>query len=68
MTLDFIPDPERVSPPAAALFSLAMLATTPRGEAHTFADYEAMFRNAGFIRSELHALPPTPQRVVVSYR
>jgi hypothetical protein len=44
-----------------------MLTTTPHGEAHTFAEYDRMFRNAGFSRSELHPLPPTPQRVVLSY-
>jgi 2-polyprenyl-3-methyl-5-hydroxy-6-metoxy-1,4-benzoquinol methylase len=67
VTLDFIPDEDRVSPPTAALFNLTMLATTPAGEAHTFGDFARMFRNAGFARSELHPLPPTPQRVVVSF-
>ena len=67
-TLDFIPNDDRVSPGSVPLFNLTMLATTPRGEAHTFAEYERIFRDAGFARSELHPLPPTPQRVVLSYR
>ncbi len=67
VTLDFIPDENRVSPPTAALFNLTMLATTPAGEAHTFGDYERMFGNAGFGRSEIHPLHPTPQRVIVSF-
>ena len=67
-TLDFVPDDDRVGPGSVSLFNLTMLATTPRGEAHTFAEYEAMFREAGFSRSELCPLPPTPQRVVLSHR
>ena len=45
-----------------------MLATTPKGDAYTFAEYEQMHRDAGFARSELHALPPTMQRVVIGYK
>jgi len=43
-----------------------MLGTTPSGDAYTFSEYERMFRNAGFKASELHPLPPTPERVVIS--
>lgn len=67
-TLDFIPNEDRISPGSVPLFNLTMLATTPRGEAHTFREYEQMFREAGFSRSELCSLPPTTQRVVVSHR
>jgi hypothetical protein len=65
-TLDFTPEPDRVSPPAAAAFALAMLATTAGGDAYTFAEYERVFSQAGFRRSEFHALPATTQQVVVS--
>jgi ubiquinone/menaquinone biosynthesis C-methylase UbiE len=65
--LDFVPDESRVSPPSVALFNVAMLATTPSGEAHTFAEYARMLANAGFARSELHPLGTTPHRVIVSY-
>jgi len=68
MTLEFIPDPGRVTPPSAAGFALTMLATTPRGDAYTFAEYQDIFAAAGFRRSEFHALPPTTQQAVVSYR
>jgi len=68
VTLDFIPNEDRISPGSVPLFNLTMLATTRRGEAHTFSEYERMFREAGFSGSELCALPPTPQRVVVSHR
>ena len=66
VTLEFIPDDDRVGPPSAATFALTMLGTTPAGDAYTFRELESMFRNAGFARSELHELPPTPSRVVTS--
>ncbi len=68
LTLDFIPEPDRVSPPAAAGFALVMLATTARGDAYTFAEFQGMFARAGFLRSEFHALSPTTQQAVVSYK
>src|SRR5690349_375444 len=68
LTLDFIPEPDRVTPPATAGFALVMLATTARGDAYTFAEYQAMFARAGFERSEFHPLPPTMQQAVVSYK
>lgn len=68
ITLEFIPDADRVNPPATAGFALTMLATTARGDAYTFAEYERVFAAAGFARSEFHPLPPTSQQAVVSYR
>lgn len=67
LTLEFVPDADRVSPPATAGFALTMLATTAAGDAYTFAEYEQMFAAAGFARSEFHPLPPTAQQAVVSY-
>jgi ubiquinone/menaquinone biosynthesis C-methylase UbiE len=66
VTLEFIPNPDRVSPPQAAAFSLMMLGGTPGGDAYTFAELETMFGNAGFAHSEWRELPPTIQRVVIS--
>ncbi len=68
LTLDFIPEPDRISPPASAGFALVMLATTARGDAYTFAEMERFFSKAGFRRSEFRALPPTTQQAVVSYK
>jgi 2-polyprenyl-3-methyl-5-hydroxy-6-metoxy-1,4-benzoquinol methylase len=68
LTLEFIPEPDRVTPPATATFALVMLATTAHGDAYTFAEYESIFAHAGFARSEFHALPPTTQQAVVSYK
>ena len=66
VTLEFIPNEDRVTPPDAAGFSVMMLTTTPSGDAYTFAELEQMFANAGFSRSTLHPLPPTIQQVVIS--
>ena len=66
VTLEFVPNEDRVTPPQAAAFSMMMLGATPAGDAYTFPELEAMFRNAGFARSELHELPPTIERVVIS--
>ncbi len=68
VTLEFIPNEDRVSPPQAAGFSLMMLGATPSGDAYTFAELDRMFQNAGFKRSELYELPPTVERVVISYK
>ena len=68
VTLEFVPNNDRVTPPQAAAFSMQMLGGTPAGDAYTFSELEAMFGNAGFARSEMHELPPTIERVVVSYK
>ena len=66
VTLEFVPNEDRVTPPEAAGFSMQMLIGTPSGDAYTFPELERMFANAGFSRSTLHALPPTFQQVVIS--
>ena len=68
VTVEFVPNADRVSPPPSAMFSLVMLSGTPAGDAYTFAELDEMFRQAGFKRSELHQLPPTPQQVIISYK
>jgi ubiquinone/menaquinone biosynthesis C-methylase UbiE len=68
VTLEFVPNEDRVSPPIPAGFALTMLATTPSGDAYTFSELERMFTNSGFSRSELYPLPPTLEQVIVSYK
>lgn len=68
ITLEFIPNADRVTPPPTATFALTMLATTGHGDAYTFTEYEKLFAAAGFARSEFHPLPPTTQQAVVSYK
>jgi SAM-dependent methyltransferase len=65
-TSEFVPNPDRVSPPMPAAFSLQMLAGTPRGDAYTFAEFDAMFREAGFAPSTAVPLTPTPQTLILS--
>ena len=66
VTLEFVPNDDRVTPPDSAGFSMMMLISTPSGDAYTFAEFEKMFANAGFSHSTLHALPPTFEQVVIS--
>ena len=66
ITLEFIPNEDRVTPPDAAGFSMMMLTSTPSGDAYTFSELDKMFGSAGFSRSTLHPLPPTIQQVVIS--
>jgi 2-polyprenyl-3-methyl-5-hydroxy-6-metoxy-1,4-benzoquinol methylase len=68
VTVEFIPNEDRVSPAMDATFSLMMLGATASGDAYTFSEYDRMFRNAGFSRNELRELAPSPQRVIVSYK
>jgi 2-polyprenyl-3-methyl-5-hydroxy-6-metoxy-1,4-benzoquinol methylase len=67
VALEFVPNDDRVSPPIPAMFALIMLAGTPSGDAYTFRELEAMFRNSGFTKSELHELQGLPQKVIVSH-
>lgn len=68
LTLEFVPNEDRVTPPVAAAFSLVMLAGTDAGDAYTFVQYEKMFENAGFVKTTLHPVPDNPQQVLVSVK
>jgi 2-polyprenyl-3-methyl-5-hydroxy-6-metoxy-1,4-benzoquinol methylase len=68
VTLEFIPNDDRVSPPLAASFSLTMLGSTAGGDAYTYSEFERMHRNAGFSSCEMHPLPPTFSQVVVAQK
>jgi 2-polyprenyl-3-methyl-5-hydroxy-6-metoxy-1,4-benzoquinol methylase len=58
--LEFVPNPDRITPPTAAAFSLIMLASTPSGDAYTFPELESMAKSAGFSR-----VAPSPAEVGV---
>lgn len=64
VTLEFVPNEDRVSPPVEASFALIMLGSTQAGDAYTFAELERMFARAGFSRSEI--FPAPPQHIIVS--
>jgi ubiquinone/menaquinone biosynthesis C-methylase UbiE len=64
LTVEFVPNADRVSPPMAAGFSLVMLADTDAGDAYTFEEYDKMFRAAGFRNCAFHPVPDLPQQII----
>jgi 2-polyprenyl-3-methyl-5-hydroxy-6-metoxy-1,4-benzoquinol methylase len=66
ITVEFVPNEDRVSPPMAAAFSMVMLINTDAGEAFTFPEYESMCRNAGYNNVTLQTIPDLPQRLVIA--
>jgi ubiquinone/menaquinone biosynthesis C-methylase UbiE len=65
VVLEFVPNPDRVSPPIPARFSLTMLAGTPSGDAYTLAELQAQLQDAGFHDVSAHAMP-TPETVLLA--
>jgi len=65
VVLEFVPNPDRVSPPVPARFALSMLTGTPGGDAYTLAELTQQLEGAGFRNVSTHALP-TPQLVLVA--
>ena len=66
ITVEFIPNEDRVSPPAEALFALIMLAATPAGDAYTWSELEKMMTDAGFTQNQHIPLTPMPMHLVIS--
>ncbi len=65
--VEFVPNPDRVTPPIAARFSLTMLAGTPEGDAYTLAELTEMLDAAGFGHVQTHDLP-TAQTLLIATR
>jgi ubiquinone/menaquinone biosynthesis C-methylase UbiE len=65
--LEFVPNPDRVSPPVPARFSLTMLAGTPSGDAYTFAELRSQLEAAGFSNVSAHSLP-TPETIILAQK
>jgi len=57
-TVEFVPNDDRISPPAAAGFSMMMLGSTESGDAYTFKELDAMFRDGGLGESTAQELGP----------
>ena len=68
VTLEFVPNDDRVTPPDVAAFSMIMLGTTEEGDAYTFAEYQTMFQNSGFAHNKMYPLEGSAQSVIVSRR
>ncbi|MGD9852851.1 MAG: class I SAM-dependent methyltransferase [Nitrospirales bacterium] len=66
MTLEFIPNEDRISPAPMAEFCLIMLATTPAGDAYILSEYDRMFRQAGFGDSLMQDIPASNERVIIT--
>jgi hypothetical protein len=66
--IEFVPNPDRVTPPMPAAFSMMMLATTPDGDAYTFAEIEEMSKNAGFVQVEMVKAATGLDSLIVAYR
>ena len=67
VTLEFIPNEDRVTPPRSASFAMSMLLQTPAGDAYTESDLFRMLDAAGFTSHQVVEVPKSPQKVVVSY-
>jgi hypothetical protein len=65
-TLEFIPNEDRVTPPAPASFALMMLGGTASGDAYTFREYDRMFREAGFGESRKVDFGPAPEQLILT--
>lgn len=65
---ELVPNADRVTPPTAAAFSMMMLATTPAGDAYTFAELESISKAAGFARVELAQPEIGLDRLVIAYK
>ncbi len=68
ITLEFVPNDDRVTPPQPSAFAFIMLNTTPSGDSYTLTEYQEMFREAGFKKSEIHQPPGLPQSVIQSFK
>jgi len=63
-TLEFVPNPDRVSPPMPAAFAMTMLASTVAGDAYTFAELAEMHQQAGYQTISAHGVPMSPHTIV----
>ena len=66
VTLDMVPNEDRVTPPDAASFAMVMLGSTPNGDAYTWNEYQGIFSRAGFAHSEKYEVPGLPASVLIS--
>jgi 2-polyprenyl-3-methyl-5-hydroxy-6-metoxy-1,4-benzoquinol methylase len=65
VTVEFVPNEDRVTPPTAAAFSMVMLGSTRAGDAYPYSEFDRMFRKVGFTLNELRR-GPGPQSFIIS--
>jgi O-methyltransferase/methyltransferase family protein len=68
LTLEMIPNEDRITPRIPAGFSLTMLANTPSGDAYTWPELEEMHLDAGFSKCTLHSLAPAIQSLLLAQK
>jgi SAM-dependent methyltransferase len=70
VAVEYAPNDDRVSPPRSAAFAAVMLATTPSGDAYTFAEYRDMLAGAGFApeQAAMNDLAGSMHRVIIAER
>ena len=66
MVLKFVPNPDRLTPPASASFSMMMLENTVSGDACTMAEYGLMLDAAGFGAREVMDVPMSAQQLIIA--
>jgi 2-polyprenyl-3-methyl-5-hydroxy-6-metoxy-1,4-benzoquinol methylase len=66
VTLDFIPNEDRVTPVRAAAFAMTMLGTTRSGDAYTAAEYRKMFENVGFSSNDVRPVMASGHSLILS--
>lgn len=64
--IEFVPNDDRITPAAAATFSLVMLGSTPEGDAYTQSEYRQMLEASGFHDTEIAPIGPSPQTAVIA--
>jgi hypothetical protein len=66
VTLEFVPNEDRVSPSMPAAFSMTMLTSTVAGDAYTFSELSDMHKRAGFHDITAHPVPMSPHTIVMA--
>lgn len=66
--VEFVPNPDRVSPPAVAQFAVSLLATTREGDLYTEEEYARFLAGAGFSPAERFDVPRSPLTALFARR
>ncbi len=65
---DFLLEPDRTSPPGAAVFALNMLVNTERGNSYTAEEYVEWLGDAGLRDARVERLQPGPTGLVTAWK
>jgi ubiquinone/menaquinone biosynthesis C-methylase UbiE len=65
LSVDFVPNEDRISPPVPVMFAFQMLATTPGGDAYTTSELDKMAKSGGFLGARTSSLAPVPESLII---